>query len=140
MRGKTIDELVIGEKAFSSRTVTEADVVMFAGVSGDINPAHMNEEYASKTPFKGRIAHGLIAVSYFTAVLAMKLPGPGSIYLNQEMKFMAPVRIGDTITATVEVLEKIDEKNKVILRTYCENQDGILVVDGKAAIRPPVTE
>ena len=140
MKGKTIHELSIGEQAYMSRTVTEADVVAFGGVSGDINPAHFDEEFAKKTPFKGRIAHGMIAASYATAVLAMKLPGPGSIYLGQEMKFLAPVRFGDTVTATVEVVEKNLEKNKVIMRTYCTNQNGVIVLDGKATIRPPMAE
>ncbi|QZY54078.1 MaoC family dehydratase [Crassaminicella profunda] len=138
MMGKSIKELNIGDEASMSRTVTEADVILFGGVSGDFNPAHFDEEYARKTLFKGRIAHGMIAASYATAVLAMKLPGPGSIYLGQEMKFLAPVRFGDTVIAKVEVLEKNEGKNRVILRTYCTNQDGKLILDGKATILPPI--
>lgn len=137
MIGKKIGEICIGDKACMSRTVTEADVTLFGGVSGDMNPAHFDEAYAKGTQFKGRIAHGMIAASYMTAVMAMQLPGPGSIYLSQEMKFLAPVRFGDTVTARVEVLEKDANRNRVVLRTYCENQDGILLVDGKAMIMPP---
>jgi len=137
MIGKTMSELKIGDEASLSRTVTEADIILFSGVSGDINPMHLDEEYAKQTIFKGRIAHGMIACSYLTAVLANKLPGPGSIYAGQEFKFLAPVRIGDTVTAKVEVVEIIEAKNRVKLRTYCINQNGTLLVDGKATLLPP---
>ena len=99
MIGKTIDEMNVGDAAEMAKTVTETDVYLFAGITGDFNPAHVNEAYAKNTFFKGRIAHGMLSAGFISAVLAMKLPGPGTIYLSQFMEFKAPVRIGDTVTA-----------------------------------------
>lgn len=135
--GCSINELEIGQKASFSKTITESDVYLFAGVTGDLNPAHLNEEYAKGTIFKGRIAHGMLAAGLVSAVLGMQLPGTGTIYMGQEMKFLAPVHLGDTITATVEIAELIPEKNRATLRTTCINQDGTLVFDGKATVMPP---
>lgn len=135
-----ITALKMGQKASQSRTVTEADITLFGAVSGDFNPAHFNERYARGTRFGGRIAQGLVALSHVSAVLAMQLPGPGSIYLSQEVKFLLPVRIGDTITAMVEIIEIVPVKNRVILRTTCKNQDDALVLDGCAVIMLPVAE
>ncbi|MCL1917509.1 MAG: MaoC family dehydratase [Peptococcaceae bacterium] len=137
MQGYTVKQLEIGQKASFSKTVTETDVYLFAGVTGDINPAHVNEEYAKNTMFKGRIAHGMLSAGFISAVLAMNLPGPGTIYIAQTLKFRAPVRFGDTITATVEVLEKNEEKNRVILKTVCSNQDNKVVLEGEATVMPP---
>lgn len=137
MRGKTIHELCIGEFAEFGKTVSESDIYLYAGVTGDFNPAHVNEEYAKKTFFKTRIAHGMLAAGFISAVMAMKLPGPGTIYLKQELTFLAPVRIGDTITARVEVLDLIPEKNRVRLKTTCVNQDGTQILDGEALVSPP---
>lgn len=137
MKGRTINEINIGDKASYSRTVTEADVLLFGGVSGDLNPAHFNEEYSKNTIFKGRITHGMLTSSYISAVLGMQLPGPGTIYLSQELKFMAPVMFGDTITAMVEVIEKLEDKNRIVLDTTCINQHGSTVVKGKAVVMPP---
>ena len=137
MKGKSINEINIGDKSSYSRTVTETDVVLFGGVSGDLNPAHFNEEYCKETMFKGRIAHGMLSAGYISTVLGMQLPGPGTIYLSQEVKFIAPVRFGDTITATVEVVEKIEDKNRIVLETICINQQGKVVVKGKAIVMPP---
>lgn len=137
MKGKTISEINLGDKSSYSRTVSEADVVLFGGVSGDLNPAHFNEEYAKETMFKGRIAHGMLSSSYISTVLGMQLPGPGTIYLSQDLKFTAPVRFGDTITATVEVIEKVEDKNRIVLETVCTNQNGQVVVKGKAVVMPP---
>lgn len=137
MRGKTIKEINLGDKSSYSRTVSEADVVLFGGVSGDLNPAHFNEEYSKETMFKGRIAHGMLSASYISTVLGMQLPGPGTIYLSQELKFTAPVKFGDTITATAEVIERIEEKNRITLETICINQRGEVVVKGKAVVMPP---
>jgi len=137
MIGKTINEIKIGDKSSYSRTVCEADVILFGGVSGDLNPAHFNEEYSKNTMFKGRIAHGMLSAGYISTVLGMHLPGPGTIYLSQELKFTAPVKFGDTITATVEVIEKLEEKNRLILETICTNQKGDIVVKGKAVVMPP---
>lgn len=137
MKGKTINEINLGDISSYSRTVTEADIVLFGGVSGDLNPAHFNEEYSKETMFKGRIAHGMLSASYISTVLGMKLPGPGTIYLSQELKFTAPVKVGDTITATVEVIEKLDDRNRIVLETICTNQNGKVVVKGKATVMPP---
>lgn len=137
MKGRTINEINVGDKASYSRTVTEADVLLFGGVSGDLNPAHFNEEYSKNTIFKGRITHGMLSSSYISAVLGMQLPGPGTIYLSQELKFMAPVMFGDTITAMVEVIEKLEDKNRIVLDTTCINQHGSTVIKGKAVVMPP---
>lgn len=137
MIGKTIKEINIGDKSSYSRTVAEADVILFGGVSGDLNPAHFNEEYSKDTMFKGRIAHGMLSASYISTVLGMQLPGPGTIYLSQELKFTSPVKFGDTITATVEVIDRIEERNRITLETICVNQRGEVVVKGKAVVMPP---
>ncbi len=136
-KGKSIRELKVGDSAEISKTITEAAVNDFARVTGDFNPVHLDQAYAEKTMFKGRIAHGLLSVGLLSTVLGNILPGHGTIYLSQEAKFVAPVRIGDTITARVEVIELIPEKNRVKFRTTCINQDGKLVVDGTAWAMPP---
>ncbi|MGN1413128.1 MAG: MaoC family dehydratase [Anaerovoracaceae bacterium] len=133
----TIDELQIGQTSTYSKTITETDVYLFAGVTGDFNPAHMNAEYAKKTAFKERIAHGMLSASLISTVLGTNLPGKGTIYMGQSVKFLSPVHFGDTITATVEVKELMPEKNRAILRTYCVNQDGQVVLDGEATVMPP---
>ena len=135
--GKSIHELKIGDSAQISKTITEADIELFARATGDINPVHLDQAYAEKTMFKGRIAHGLLSVGLLSSILGNILPGHGTIYLSQEVKFLAPVRIGDTITAGVEVIELIPEKNRAKFRTTCMNQDGKLVVDGIAWAMPP---
>lgn len=127
-------ELKIGDKASMTKTVTEYDVYTFAGVTGDFNPVHINTEFAKNTMFKERIAHGMLSAGFISAVIGTSLPGANSIYVGQELSFKAPVKIGDTVTATVEVVEKIEEKKRVILRTTVTNQDGTLVVDGKATM------
>ncbi|ACV28167.1 (R)-specific enoyl-CoA hydratase [Anaerococcus prevotii] len=137
IKGYTIDEVEVGQSASFTKTVTEADAYNYAGVSGDFNPAHINEEYAKNTFFKTRIAHGMISAGFISAVLGTKLPGPGTIYLGQDLKFLKPVRFGDTITATCTVEEIIKEKNRLTLRTVCTNQDGEVVIDGKALVLAP---
>jgi 3-hydroxybutyryl-CoA dehydratase len=137
MIGKTIDELKIGDIAEFSKTVSESDIYQFAGVTGDFNPAHINEDYAKKTFFKTRIAHGMLSAGFISTVIGTKLPGTGSIYIKQDLSFLAPVRIGDTITARVEVIEIMDGKNRVRLRTVCVNQEGTQVLDGEAVVSPP---
>lgn len=137
MIGKTIDQLKVGDSAEFAKTVSESDIYLYAGVTGDFNPAHINEAYAQNTFFKTRIAHGMLTGGFISAVLANQLPGPGTIYMKQELKFLAPVRIGDTITARAEVVEIIAEKNRVRLKTTCTNQDGKQVVDGEAVMSPP---
>jgi 3-hydroxybutyryl-CoA dehydratase len=137
MIGKTMNELNVGDAAEFSKTISETDVYLFAGITGDLNPAHINEAYAQTTFFKTRIAHGMLSAGFVSAVLGNQLPGPGSIYVRQELNFLAPMRIGDTITARVEVIEKNPEKNRVKLRTTCVNQDGTKVTEGEAVISPP---
>lgn len=137
MIGKTIDELAIGEYAETAKTISETDVYQYAGITGDFNPAHINEEYAKNTFFKTRIAHGMLTAGFISAILGTRLPGPGTVYLKQDLKFLAPVLIGDTITAKVEVTDLNTEKNRVVLRTTCTNQDGTLVLDGEALMSPP---
>jgi 3-hydroxybutyryl-CoA dehydratase len=137
MIGKTIDKLKVGDTDTFSKTVSESDVYLFAGVTGDLNPAHINEEYARNTFFKTRIVHGMLLGGFVSAVVANKLPGPGTIYIRQELNFIAPVHMGDTITAQVEVKEVVPGKNRVVLRTTCVNQDRALVLDGEALVSPP---
>jgi 3-hydroxybutyryl-CoA dehydratase len=137
MKGKTIEELKIGDSASFSKTITETDVYIYAGISGDLNPAHLDEQYAKGTEFQTRIAHGMLAAGLISAVLGMKLPGPGSIYMSQSLRFTAPVRFGDTLTATVEVAEIVTEKRRVKLTTTVKNQDGQAVLTGEALVRPP---
>lgn len=133
----TIQEMKIGDHASVTKTVSETDVYIFAGITGDLNPAHTNEVAASKTMFKTRIAHGMLGAGFISAVLGMYLPGPGTIYMGQELKFTKPVHIGDTVTATATVEEIILEKNRVILDTTVVNQDGEIVIKGKATVMPP---
>jgi 3-hydroxybutyryl-CoA dehydratase len=134
---KPIYELKVGDSAQISKTITEEVINDFAKATGDFNPVHLDQAYAEKTMFKGRIAHGLLSVGLLSSILGNILPGHGTIYLSQEVKFLAPVRIGDTITAGVEVIELIPEKNRAKFRTTCMNQDGKLVVDGIAWAMPP---
>lgn len=127
-------DIKIGDKASMAKTVSEYDVYTFAGLSGDFNPVHVNAEFAKKTMFKERIAHGMLSAGFISALLGTTLPGANTIYLAQELAFKAPVKIGDTVTATVEVLEKIQEKNRLILKTTVTNQQGTVVIDGKATV------
>ncbi|HEX6481584.1 MAG TPA: MaoC family dehydratase [Ktedonobacteraceae bacterium] len=125
----------IGTRAERIRTITEADIVGFAEVSGDHNPLHLDPHYAAQTPFGGRIAHGFLTASIISAILGTDLPGPGSIYLGQTLRFLAPVRIGDTVTAGVEVIALREDKRIVTLRTDCVIQDGTLVLTGEATVK-----
>ena len=140
VKGKSIDELKVGDSAEISKTITETDINDFARATGDFNPIHLDQTYAEKTFFKGRIAHGLLSVGLLSSILGNILPGHGTIYLSHEIKFLAPVRIGDTITARVEVIELVQEKNRAKFRTICMNQDGKIVVDGIAWAMPPREE
>ena len=137
MIGKTIEEMKVGDTAKFSKTVSESDVYLFAGVTGDLNPAHVSEEFAKDTFFKTRIAHGMLSASFISTVIGTMLPGPGSVYMRQEANFLAPVKFGDTITAVVEVAEIIADKKRVRLKTYCINQEKTIVVDGEALVSPP---
>lgn len=137
LKGKTIEELQIGLSARFSKTITEADVYLFAGITGDLNPAHVDEEFAKNTFFKTRIAHGMLTAGFISTIIGTMLPGPGSIYIRQEVNFLKPVRIGDTVTATAEVAEVMAEKKRVRLNTFCTNQNGEVVLDGLAIVSPP---
>lgn len=128
------DDFQIGETASFSKTITESDIYTYAGLSGDFNPVHVNAEFAQKTRFKERIAHGMLTASLISAVLGMKLPGPGAIYLSQQMEFLKPVRIGDTITAMAEVQAYNPDKRILTLRTTCTNQRGEQVLEGRAVV------
>ena len=135
--GKSIHELKIGDSAQLSKVVSEEVVNDFAKAIGDFNPLHMDQAYAEKTIFKGRIAHGALSIGLLSTVMGNLLPGHGTIYLSHEVRFLAPVRIGDTITARVEVIELVPEKNRVKFKTTCTNQTGQIVVDGTAWAMPP---
>jgi len=137
MKGITISEMKLGDSASFTKTVSEHDVYTYAGVSGDFNPAHVNEVEAQNGMFGKRIAHGMLSAGFISTVLGTQLPGPGTIYMGQELRFTKPVFFGDTITATVTVAELIPEKNRAILDTVCTNQNGEVVIKGKATVMPP---
>jgi 3-hydroxybutyryl-CoA dehydratase len=134
MKVAKYSDLSMGQSAEVIHTVTEDDIKTFGDLSGDYNPLHFDEEWAKTTMFKGRIAHGLLTAAFISTAIGMKLPGAGTIYLGQSMRFLAPVRIGDTITARVEIIELNDEKKRVTLKTTCKNQVGKVVLDGDAKI------
>ncbi|ALC86911.1 MULTISPECIES: MaoC family dehydratase [Bacillaceae] len=127
----------VGQTAAFSRTVTETDIVMFAGLSGDYNPVHVDQEYAVETRFGLRIAHGLLTTSFLSRLLGMELPGKGSVYLEQSLKFLAPVFIGDTITASAEILEIDQDRGILRLETICRKQDNTIVLKGEAKMMMP---
>jgi len=136
MQGKTVTEIRVGDSAEFSKTISEADINIFAGVTGDLNPFHIDEEYAKNTFFKGRIAHGMLLAGFISTVIGCHLPGPGAIYVKQDLTFLAPARIGDTITARATVIEVLADKNRVTLHTTCTNQNGEQVLDGQAVVSP----
>ena len=137
MIGKTIEELRIGDRAEFAKTISESDVYLYAGITGDFNPAHIDEIYAGKTFFKTRIGQGMLLGGFISAILGYHLPGPGTIYVRQELNFLSPVHIGDTVTSRAEVIDIIPEKNRVRLKTTCVNQNNILLVEGEAVVSPP---
>ena len=137
MVGKSISELVKGETSRFTKTVSESDVYLYAGVTGDLNPAQINELYAQNTFFKTRIAHGMLLGGFISAVIGTQLPGPGTIYVSQELHFKAPVKFGETVSAVIEVAEIDLERNRAVLKTTCINEHGKLLVDGKAVVSPP---
>ncbi len=137
--GYDIEDLKEGMEAFFSKTITEADIVLFAGVSGDNNAVHINEEYAATTPFGGRIAHGFLTASVISAAVANRLPGPGTIYLGQQLRFRAPVRPGDTVHAKVTVKSVDRSKARVVLETACYVGDKV-VIDGEATVMTTSSE
>jgi acyl dehydratase len=132
----TYDELQVGDSATYTRTLTENELVLFAAVSGDVNPVHLDKEYASKTMFKERIAHGMWSGALISAALATVIPGPGTIYLEQQLNFKRPVKLDDTLTVTLTVARK-EERNRVILNCEVINQRGEQVVTGEAKVIAP---
>jgi len=133
MNGFDIEDLEIGQTAVFSKTITEADIVLFAGVSGDNNAVHTNEEFAATTRFGGRIAHGFLTASVISAAVANRLPGPGTVYISQQMAFKAPVRPGDTVHARVTVKAVDLEKARAVLETVCQVRDTV-VIEGEAVV------
>src|SRR5882724_8337757 len=136
MHGLYLEDLKVGQSAMFGRTVTEADIAAFAGVSGDTNPIHLHEGFAKGTRFGQRIAHGMLSGSFISTVIGTKLPGPGAIYISQTMNFMAPVLIGETITAVATVSAIYATKRRVTLKTQCLNGDKV-VIDGEAVVLVP---
>lgn len=134
--GYYLEDLTVGMNAAYAKTITDADIVLYAGISGDTNPVHLNQEYASGTMFQGRIAHGMLTAGFISAVLGTKLPGPGCIYISQNLKFKAPVRSGDTVTARATITEIIPEKRRVIMRTVCTVGQTV-VLEGEAMLMVP---
>jgi len=134
--GLSVEEMNVGQSASMSKTVTEADIILFAGITGDFNPAHIDEEYAKQSMFKGRIAHGMLSAGFISATLAMKLPGPGTIYLGQNMKFKAPVKIGDTVKTTVTITDINIEKKIVKLDTVCTVGETKVVIGDCVMMKP----
>ena len=133
LNGYDVEDLRVGMSASFSKTITEADLVLFAGVSGDNNAMHVNEEFAAATPFGGRIAHGMLTASVISAAIANKMPGPGTIYLGQNLRFRAPVRPGETVHATVTVTEIVVDRRRVTLSTICR-VGGKVAVEGDALV------
>ncbi len=134
MRGYSIEEIEVGMKRSVSKTISESDVYTYAGIIGDINPIHVNTEYAKTTRFGERIVHGMLTASFFSTVVGMLMPGAGAIYLGQSCRFLLPVKFGDTVTAIGEVTKVIPEKKIAYIKTTVINQRGELVVDGEATV------
>jgi 3-hydroxybutyryl-CoA dehydratase len=139
MIGKTIADLAPGDRAELTKVVEDDDVAAFVDAVGDYNPVHSDPEYAATTPFKRPIAPGIFTAGLISAVIGTQLPGPGAIYLSQSLKFVKPVKFGDTITARVEVIEVIGERNRLRLQTVCTNQHGEEVLSGEAWVMPSRT-
>lgn len=137
MQGKSIHTLTVGDSAYTEKTISESDVYLYAGITGDLNSVHINAVEADKSVFKKQVAHGMLSAGLISTVLGMHLPGPGAIYLGQTLEFLKPVFFGDTIRATATILEIIQEKNIVKLDTTCTNQNGDVVIKGVATVRPP---
>ena len=134
--GYAFEDLKVGMHATVSRTITETDLRNFSGVSGDTNPMHLNEEYGRTTPFHGTIVHGMLTASLISTVVGTKLPGPGCVYVSQTLKFLAPVRVGDTVYATGTIKELKADRKRVVMHTECRVKDTV-VIDGEAEIKVP---
>ncbi len=133
LHGYYLEDLSVGMTGVFAKTVTEADIVLFAGVSGDTNPVHINQLFAENSIFKGRIAHGMLSASFISTVIGTRIPGPGAIYLNQSLRFRAPVKAGDTVVARVTVKDIKPKRRRVVLETTCNVGDTV-VLDGEATV------
>ena len=136
LHGLYFEDIEEGMKDAYAKTITNADIITFAGISGDTNPVHLNHEFASETMFEGQIAHGMLTASFISTVIGTKLPGPGCIYVSQNLRFTAPVKVGDTVTATCTVSQLIPEKLMIEMETIC-SVGGKPVIDGRATILVP---
>lgn len=136
LEGLTIHDVAVGRTAEFTKTISEADVYAFAGITGDFNPVHVDQVAAEASLFGGRIAHGMLTAALISTVIGMKLPGPGCIYMSQSLRFTAPVRFGDTVTAVAEVAEINVEKNRMTLATKCINQKDEVVAEGESLVMP----
>lgn len=137
MGGKSIDGLELGQKAVIVKTITAADIEQYSDLTGDKNPLHTDKAFAKRTRFGEPVAQGMLAASVISACIGSRLPGPGTIYLSQELRFLKPVKVGDTVIARIEVAEVNREKNRVRLKTTLHNQRGEQVIDGSALVMPP---
>ena len=135
--GRTVDELTVGDRASVTKVVSETDIYLYVGLSGDLNPLYIDESYAAAHRFRGRVAPGALTTGLVIAVISTKLPGPGAILEREDLHFTAPVRPGDTITAFAEVAEVIPSRGRVRLHTVCKNQDGVVVLEGEVTVLPP---
>ena len=135
--GKTVDELAVGDRASMTKIVTETDIHLYVGMTGDLNPVYVDETYAARTRFRGRVAPGILTAGLVIAVVSTKLPGPGTILEQQTFKFTAPVRPGDALTAFAEVVEVMPSRGRVKMHTVCKNQDGVVVLEGDLVALPP---
>jgi len=135
--GRTVDELTVGDRASVTKVVSETDIYLYVGMTGDLNPLYIDESYAAAHRFRGRVAPGALTTGLVIAVISTKLPGPGAILEREDLHFTAPVRPGDTITAFAEVAEVIPSRGRVRLHTVCKNQDGVVVLEGEVVVLPP---
>ena len=136
LHGFYLEDLAPGMTALYAKTVTDADVVLFAGISGDVNPVHLNQEFADRTMFRGRIAYGMLTASFISTVIGTKLPGPGCIYVSQNLKFKAPVRVGDTVNARVTVTSVDEVRGRIAVETTC-TVGNTVVIAGEAVLMVP---
>ncbi len=136
LHGYYFEDLEEGMTDIYGKTITDADIILFSGISGDMNPLHLNHEFASETIFEGRIAHGMLTASFISTVIGTKLPGPGCVYVSQNLRFKAPVKAGDTLTARVTIAKLIPEKKFVELKTICLVNEKV-VIDGEATVMVP---
>ena len=134
---RTIKDIHPGEKETLSKTITESDVFLYIGITGDLNPLFLDHHYARATRFKGTIVPGVLTAGLVMAAIDMKLPGPGTITVWQDFEFISPVRVGDTITTRLEVIKVIKSKNQVLIKSVCHNQDDQVVLEGHSMVKPP---